>query len=86
MVLTRFALLGCDQQDISPKYAGALLGISNTAGALPGIIGVSAVGLLLAHTASWSTALFLPIAATYLVGLVMFGWLGDSRRIDFDSL
>ena len=71
-------------QDINPKYAGALLGISNTAGALPGIIGVSAVGVLLDRTGSWSSALFIPIAATYLLGLLTFSWLGSSERIDFD--
>ena len=77
-------LISACMQDINPKYAGALLGISNTAGALPGIIGVSAVGVLLDRTGSWASALFIPIAATYLLGLLTFSWLGSSERIDFD--
>jgi len=60
------------------------LGISNTAGALPGIIGVSAVGLLLDRTGSWALALFLPIAACYAFGLVMFTALGSSERQEFE--
>lgn len=71
-------------QDINPKYASALLGISNTAGALPGIIGVSAVGLLLDRTGSWASALFLPIASCYLFGLVIFSAFGSSERQEFE--
>lgn len=41
-------------QDLSPKYAPALLGLTNTVGALPGIGGVTAVGLLYDATdVSW---------------------------------
>ncbi len=50
-------------QDLSPEYAGALLGLSNTAGALPGILGVTSVGFLLDLTQSWGASLFYPTAA-----------------------
>jgi MFS transporter, ACS family, solute carrier family 17 (sodium-dependent inorganic phosphate cotransporter), other len=69
---------------MNPKYASALLGITNTAGALPGILGVSAVGLLLDRTSSWTTALFLPIAACYAFGLVIFSVFGSSERREFN--
>ncbi|GFH22589.1 MFS domain-containing protein, partial [Haematococcus lacustris] len=41
--LSSFSLAGlyCTPQDLSPKYASALLSMSNTAGALPGVIGVT---------------------------------------------
>ena len=33
--------------DVTPKYAGIVMGISNTCGTVAGIIGVSATGVLL---------------------------------------
>ncbi|DBB12112.1 hypothetical protein WJX82_001890 [Trebouxia sp. C0006] len=36
-----------NHMDIAPKYAGILMGISNTAGTLAGVIGVAVTGLLL---------------------------------------
>ena len=75
--------LYCNHQDLSPKYAGALLGITNTAGAFPGILGVSAVGLLLDKTNSWADALFLPTAACQLVGLVVYTTFASSKRQDW---
>ena len=75
--------LYCNHQDLSPKYAGALLGITNTAGAFPGILGVSAVGVLLDKTNSWADALFLPTAACQLVGLVIYTALASSKRQDW---
>ncbi len=61
-------------------YAGALLGLSNTAGALPGILGVTSVGLLLDRTSSWGASLFYPTAACQLLGLVVYTSLASSRR------
>mmetsp|Transcript_20703 Transcript_20703/g.62399 ORF Transcript_20703/g.62399 Transcript_20703/m.62399 type:complete len:551 (+) Transcript_20703:239-1891(+) len=75
--------LYCVHQDINPRYAGALLGITNTAGALPGIVGVSLVGLVLDRTASWTYALFLPIGLCYLFGLIVFTALASSERQEF---
>lgn len=75
--------LYCNHQDLSPKYAGALLGITNTAGAFPGILGVSAVGFLLDKTNSWADALFLPTAACQLVGLVVYTTFASSKRQDW---
>ncbi len=67
-------------QDLSPVYAGALLGLSNTAGALPGILGVTSVGLLLDRTSSWGASLFYPTAACQLIGLVVYTTLASSKR------
>ena len=35
-----------NHMDIAPKYAGIVMGVSNTAGTLAGIIGVDFTGLL----------------------------------------
>ena len=72
--------LYCNHQDLSPKYAGALLGLSNTAGALPGILGVTAVGYLLDKTSSWGASLFYPAALTQCIGLVVYTAFASSER------
>ncbi|KAK9141774.1 hypothetical protein Syun_011174 [Stephania yunnanensis] len=64
LALSSFALSGlyCTHQDISPEYASVLLGITNTVGAVPGIVGVALTGYLLDSTHSWSS--------TYTSGVV----------------
>ncbi|KAL6965521.1 putative anion transporter 6, chloroplastic, variant 2 [Sarracenia purpurea var. burkii] len=58
LALSSFALSGlyCTHQDISPEYASILLGITNTIGAVPGIVGVALTGYLLDSTHSWSVS------------------------------
>jgi ACS family sodium-dependent inorganic phosphate cotransporter len=77
--------LYCNHQDLSPRYAGALLGISNTAGALPGILGVTSVGFLLDRTSNWGASLFLPTAACQLFGLVIYSLFASSERQKWDA-
>ncbi|GIL88401.1 hypothetical protein Vretimale_15008 [Volvox reticuliferus] len=72
--------LYCNHQDLSPKYASALLGITNTAGAVPGVLGVSAAGYLLDTTASWALALFIPTAICQLFGAAVYSVLASSER------
>jgi ACS family sodium-dependent inorganic phosphate cotransporter len=69
-----FALSGfaSNHLDIAPRYAGALMGLSNTAGTLPGVIGVTVTGYILEATGSW--ALVFGIAAgLYIAGTIV--WL-----------
>ncbi|KAK9805726.1 hypothetical protein WJX73_002411 [Symbiochloris irregularis] len=77
--------LYCNHQDLSPKYAGAMLGLSNTAGAIPGVLGVTSVGFLLDITSSWGYSLFYPCAAFYVVGLVIYSALASSERQGWDD-
>ena len=72
--------LYCNHQDLSPKYASALLGITNTAGALPGVLGVTSAGYLLDATGSWPLALFLPTAACQLFGAAFYTAFASSER------
>ena len=46
--LASFSLAGlyCNHADLSPRYAPVLLGLTNTSGAIPGIIGVVISGAL----------------------------------------
>lgn len=70
----------CYSQDLSPKYASALLGITNTAGAIPGVLGVTSAGYLLDATNSWQLALFFPTAACQLFGAIFYSIFASSER------
>lgn len=66
--------------DIAPRHADVLFGITNTAGTLPGVIGVAATGFLLDLTGSY-TATFLLAASVNVIGAVVWiGW-GTGRRV-----
>jgi ACS family sodium-dependent inorganic phosphate cotransporter len=77
--------LYCNHQDLSPRYASILLGVSNTAGALPGVLGVWAAGVLLDVTGSWPLAVFLPTAAAQLLGTLVFSCFGSGENQGWDS-
>ena len=77
--------LYCNHQDLSPRYASILLGISNTAGALPGVLGVWAAGMMLDATGSWALALFLPTAAAQVLGAVVFSLFGSGENQGWDN-
>ena len=50
--LSAFSLAGLysNHADLSPRHASLLLGITNTCGALPGIVGVTFCGAILVGT------------------------------------
>ncbi len=77
-----FALVGfaVNHLDIAPKYAGSLLGVTNTAGTIPGIIGVVVSGALVDSTGSWASA-FLLAAGIYLFGIVVWLLFSTGERI-----
>eukprot|EP00877_Chromochloris_zofingiensis_P007547 jgi/Chrzof1/3045/Cz12g09150.t1 len=71
-----------NHQDIGPQYAGVLLGLSNTAGVLAGVLGSLATGYILANgtwTDVWRVAIVL-----YLVGTVIWNLFSTGERIFFD--
>lgn len=72
-------------QDLSPKYSSALLGLTNTAGAIPGIVGVAATGLIYDATGSWASSLFLPTAFFLTTGAAVYTLLGSNEAEDFDA-
>jgi len=80
--LGAFALsgFGVNHLDIGPRYAGILLGFSNTAGTLPGIIGVTLTGLILDATGSWQLV-FLISAGIYVFGAVIWLLFATGERV-----
>lgn len=65
--------------DIAPRYADVIWGISNTAGTIPGIIGVAVTGWLVERTGSY-TAPFLVTAAVAVTGALFFLAFGSGER------
>lgn len=85
--MSSFSLAGlyCTHQDLSTKYSSALLGLTNTSGAVPGIIGVAATGMLFDATGSWGAALFLPTAFFLTTGALVYILAGSNAPEDFDA-
>lgn len=69
-----------NHQDIGPEYAGILLGISNTAAAIPGIVGVALTGLILDRTGSWGLVFAIAIAF-YCLGTVVYNVFARGDRL-----
>ncbi|MBI3302648.1 MAG: ACS family MFS transporter [Deltaproteobacteria bacterium] len=80
--LGAFALSGfaVNHLDIGPRYAGILLGFSNTAGTIPGIVGVTLTGLILDATGSWNLV-FLISAGVYVFGALVWLLFATGERI-----
>jgi ACS family sodium-dependent inorganic phosphate cotransporter len=75
-----FAGFASNHLDISPQHAGVIFGISNTAGTLPGIIGVALTGLLVEQTDSFASAFYVT-AGVYAFGLVSWLIFATGRRV-----
>ena len=62
---------GSNHLDVAPRHAGTVMGLSNTAGTLPGVIGVPLSGWLVDLTGSWSIV-FIVAAGVNVFGLLFF--------------
>eukprot|EP00878_Enallax_costatus_P007855 GHUV01008220.1.p1 GENE.GHUV01008220.1~~GHUV01008220.1.p1 ORF type:complete len:452 (+),score=188.23 GHUV01008220.1:873-2228(+) len=85
--ISSFSLAGlyCTHQDLSPKYSSAMLGLTNTSGAVPGILGVAFTGYLYDKFGSWPVALFYPTIFFLLTGAAVYTFLGSNDAVDFDK-
>ncbi len=66
-------------QDIAPRYSGVLLGMSNTAGVLAGVLGTAATGMIL-KTGTWDDVWRVAIGL-YLVGTVIWNLFSTGEQI-----
>jgi len=69
-----------NHMDIAPRHAGTLMGITNTAGAIPGVIGVFVTGLILELTGSWAIV-FSVAGGVTLAGLVFFLLFSGGEKV-----
>jgi ACS family sodium-dependent inorganic phosphate cotransporter len=65
--------------DIAPRYAGILMGLSNTFAQLPGIVGVALTGFIVNLTHSFAAAFYL-IAIIYMTGMVAYLIMGSGEQ------
>uniref|UniRef100_A0A7N0UTX4 Major facilitator superfamily (MFS) profile domain-containing protein n=1 Tax=Kalanchoe fedtschenkoi TaxID=63787 RepID=A0A7N0UTX4_KALFE len=68
-----------NHQDIGPRYAGVLLGLSNTAGVLAGVFGTAATGYIL-QKGSWDDV-FKVSVILYIVGTVVWNLFSTGERV-----
>ncbi|CAN8308944.1 unnamed protein product [Cochlearia groenlandica] len=68
-----------NHQDIGPRYAGVLLGLSNTAGVLAGVFGTAATGYIL-QRGSWDDV-FKVAVALYLVGTLVWNLFATGEKV-----
>ena len=77
--------LFCGHQDLSPKYASIMLGVTNTAAAIASTLSTFFTGLFLSMTGgNWAYSLFFPIAVLQLVSVFVF-LIWKSDPVDFDA-
>lgn len=71
---------GVNHLDISPRCAGLLMGLSNTAATIPGILGVILTGYMVSATGGWDIVFFLA-AAIYLFGVVTWLLMCTGKKV-----
>ncbi|XP_039048401.1 ascorbate transporter, chloroplastic-like [Hibiscus syriacus] len=68
-----------NHQDIGPRYAGVLLGLSNTAGVLAGVFGTAATGYIL-QRGSWDDV-FKVSVALYIIGTLVWNLFATGEKV-----
>ncbi|KAL0712330.1 hypothetical protein Bca4012_019308 [Brassica carinata] len=68
-----------NHQDIGPRYAGVLLGLSNTAGVLAGVFGTAATGYIL-QRGSWDDV-FKVAVGLYLIGTLVWNLFATGEKV-----
>lgn len=68
-----------NHMDIGPRHAGTLMGITNTAGTIPGIVGVYVSGMILDATGSWEMV-FNVTAAVTLFGMFFYLFFASGEK------
>lgn len=68
--------------DIAPRYADVLMGVTNTFGTLPGVIGVAVTGWLIDVTGTYDAAFVLAAGMNVAGAIVWALWAKGERVID----
>ena len=66
--------------EIAPRYADVLMGITNTAGTVPGVVGVALTGWLVQVTGTYDAA-FMLAAGVNITGAVVWLFFGTARKV-----
>ena len=71
---------GTNHLDIAPNHAGLLMGITNTVGTIPGVVGVALTGFLIDVTGTYNSV-FLMVAGVNVVGAVIWALFASGERL-----
>ena len=71
---------GVNHLDIAPRGAGIVMGLSNTAGTVPGIVGVYVSGMILEATGSW-VLVFQTAAGVLTFGMLFYLVFASAKRL-----
>lgn len=71
-----------NHMDIAPKHAGTLMGLSNTAGTIPGIVAVMVTGYILETTGSWDLVWQTTAGVTIAGGLFYLIFASGEKQFD----
>jgi ACS family sodium-dependent inorganic phosphate cotransporter len=72
--------MGINHLDIGPRYAGVLIGLTNTAATVPGILAPVITGFIVKFTGDWNTVFYLAIAIM-LVGTVVWNLFATGEKL-----
>ncbi len=71
-----------NHMDIAPKHAGTLMGLSNTAGTIPGIVAVTVTGFILDTTGSWDLVWQTTAGVTIAGGIFYLIFASGEKQFD----
>ncbi|MBT8076946.1 MAG: ACS family MFS transporter [Gammaproteobacteria bacterium] len=71
---------GTNHLDIAPNHAGLLMGITNTVGTIPGVVGVALTGFLIDLTGTYNSV-FVMVAGVNIVGAAIWALFASGERL-----
>jgi ACS family sodium-dependent inorganic phosphate cotransporter len=72
--------MGINHLDIGPKYAGVLVGLTNTAATIPGILAPMITGFIVKFTNDWNMVFYIA-AAVMLFGAVVWNMFASGKKL-----
>jgi ACS family sodium-dependent inorganic phosphate cotransporter len=72
--------MGINHLDIGPKYAGVLIGLTNTAATIPGILAPTVTGFIVKFTGDWNMIFYIA-AAILLVGTIVWNLFATGKKL-----
>lgn len=72
--------MGINHLDIGPKYAGVLIGLTNTAATIPGILAPIITGFIVKWTGDWNVVFYLA-TVVMLVGTVVWDLFASGKKL-----
>jgi len=72
--------MGTNHLDIGPKYAGVLIGLTNTAATVPGILAPVITGFIVKFTGDWNMVFYIAIGVM-LVGMVVWNLFATGKKL-----